>query len=212
MRALGDALFWVLEYLYSFFHNYGWAVIVLTALVRMFLWPLSRRQTKSMLAMQKINPQLKELQAKYKDQPEKMNQEMMTLYREHGVNPLGGCLPMLIQLPIIWALFSILRTYPYPVDNAGFYWISDLSKADPLFILPVLTVITQYVSQKQMATDPKQAQMMAAMPLVFGWMATRFPAGLALYWVAQNIVSIGQQWWDSRTLMPKGALAKDEGR
>lgn len=212
MKALGDALFWVLEFLYSYLNNYGWAIIALTVLVRMALWPLNRRQTKSMLAMKEINPKVKELQQKYKNQPEKLNKEMLALYREYGISPLGGCLPMLIQLPIVIALFNILRTYPYPVDSAGFLWISDLGKADPWYLLPLLTVITQYISQRQMTTDPKQAQMMVAMPLVIGWMAMRFPAGLALYWVVQNVVSIGQQWWDSRTLMPKGALAKDEGR
>ncbi|NMA54714.1 MAG: membrane protein insertase YidC [Firmicutes bacterium] len=211
MKTLGDALFWVLEFLYGYFKNYGWAIIVLTILIRMLLWPLTQRQTKSMLAMKEIQPKLQELQKKYKNQPEKLNKEMMALYREHGVSPLGGCLPMLIQLPIIIALFNILRTYPYPVDSAGFLWISDLGQKDPLYILPILTVVTQYISQKQMATDPKQAQMMKAMPLVIGWMATRFPAGLALYWVVQNAVSVGQQWWDSRSQMSKGALAKDEG-
>lgn len=212
MKALGDALFWVLEFLYSYLHNYGWAIIILTVLIRMLLWPLTRRQTKSMLAMKEINPKLQELQKKYKNQPEKLNKEMMALYKKHGISPLGGCLPMLIQLPILIALFNILRTYPYPVDSAGFLWIADLGQRDPWYILPVLTVITQYISQSQMSTDPKQAQMMMAMPLVIGWMATRFPAGLALYWVAQNAVSVFQQWWDSRTLMTKGELAKNEGR
>jgi YidC/Oxa1 family membrane protein insertase len=211
VKALGDALFWVLEFLYSYFHNYGWAIIALTVLIRMLVWPLTRRQTKSMLAMKEIQPKLQELQKKYKNQPEKLNKEMMALYREHGVSPLGGCLPMLIQLPILFALFSILRTYPYPVDSAGFLWITDLGQKDPLYILPILTVITQYISQRQMTTDAKQAQMMAAMPLVIGWMATRFPAGLALYWVVQNAVSVVQQWWDSQSLMSKGELAKDEG-
>ncbi|HHV07849.1 MAG TPA: membrane protein insertase YidC [Firmicutes bacterium] len=212
MKVLGDAIFWVLEFLYGYLHNYGWAIIALTVLIRMLVWPLTRHQTKSMLAMKTIQPKQQELQKKYKNQPEKLNKEIMALYRKHGVSPLGGCLPMLIQLPILFALFSILRTYPYPVDNAGFLWITDLGQKDPLYVLPILTVITQYISQKQMATDPKQAQMMMAMPFVIGWMATRFPAGLALYWVVQNAVSIFQQWWDSRTLMTKGALAKDEGR
>jgi len=210
VKALGDALFWILELLYSYFHNYGWAIIGLTLLVQLAVWPLTRRQTKSMLAMKELTPKLQELQKKYKNQPEKLNKEMLALYRAHGVNPFSGCLPLLLQFPILIALFNVLRTYPYPVDSAGFLWIPDLGKADPWYILPLLTVITTYISQKQVTTDPKQAQMLVAMPLLIGWMATRFPAGLALYWVVQNAVRIAQQWWDTRTLTAKGELARSE--
>ncbi|MDK2927948.1 MAG: hypothetical protein PWR31_1639 [Bacillota bacterium] len=212
MKALGDAMFWVLEFLYGYLHNYGWAIIGLTVLVQLVVWPLTRRQTRSMLAMKELTPKLQELQKKYKNQPEKLNKEMLALYKEHGVNPLSGCLPLLLQFPILIALFNVLRAYPYPVDAAGFLWIADLGKADPWYILPLLTVITTYISQKQVTSDPKQAQMLVAMPLVIGWMATRFPAGLALYWVVQNAVRIVQQWWDARTLVVKGELARSEER
>lgn len=212
MKALGDALFWILELLYGYFHNYGWAIIGLTLLVQLTVWPLTRRQTKSMLVMKELTPKLQELQKKYKNQPEKLNKEMLALYRTYGVNPLSGCLPVLLQFPILIALFNVLRSYPYPVDSAGFLWIPDLGKADPWYILPLLTVVTTYISQKQVTTDPKQEQMLVVMPLVIGWMATRFPAGLALYWVVQNAVRIAQQWWDARTLMAKGELARSEER
>ncbi|MGI6603752.1 MAG: YidC/Oxa1 family membrane protein insertase [bacterium] len=212
MKALGDAMFWVLEFLFGYFNNYGWAIIGLTVLVQMLVWPLTRGQTKSMLAMKELNPKLQELQKKYKDNPEKLNKEMMALYKAHGVNPLGGCLPLLLQFPILIALFNVLRVYPYPAGSAGFYWIPDLGQADPLYILPLLTVATTYLSSKQLSTDPKQSGMMVAMPLVLGWMAMRFPAGLALYWVVSNLVRFGQQWFDMRTLMVKGELAKNENR
>jgi YidC/Oxa1 family membrane protein insertase len=211
MQFLSDLMASILEFFYTYLGNWGYAIIGLTFVVRLIIWPLTIKQNKSLKRMQEIQPQLKKLQDKYKNNPEKLNKEMLALYQKHGVNPMGGCLPLLLQFPILIALFRVLQTMEY--TGGGVFirgWINDLSVPDPYYILPVLAAVTTYITQKQVATDPKQAQMMMFMPLLIGWFATRFPAGLALYWVASNIFGIIQHYLAGGQLALKGELAPDE--
>lgn len=182
--------------------SYGLAIILFTIAVKIVLFPLTRSQMNSMWAMQELQPKIKELQERYKNKPEKAQQAIMALYKEKGVNPMAGCLPLLIQMPIIFALFSSLRLFfdpklhpPYvDLTKAGFLWIENLGKADPI-ILPLLTVVMTFVQQyiTSMATsgriDPTQRTMLIVMPLFIGWIARTLPAGLALYWVVYSLFS-----------------------
>jgi YidC/Oxa1 family membrane protein insertase len=187
--------------------NYGLAIILMTIFIKIVLFPLTNMQFKSMLAMQGIQPKMKEIQARYKDTPEKMQAETMKLYKEHGVNPLGGCLPLLIQLPILMAFYSALQKFKYVIPaHAVFLWLPNLSSPDKTFILAILAGLTTYLQQKISTVDtkdPTQRSMLIVMPIFIAWMATRFAAGLALYWVVFNILSILQQLYVNKRNRPK---------
>ncbi len=183
--------------------NYGLAIILMTIVIKMLLYPLTVKQVKSMKAMQDIAPKMKALQEKYKDNKEKLQREMAQLYKDAGVNPLAGCLPLLIQMPFFIAIFFAIREYSY-VSDPSFLWIKNLAQgtslqdpSDPYYILPALAAITTYVSTKQTTTDPSQQNKMILMfmPIFIGWITITFPAGLGLYWVVSNIIQIIQQWW-----------------
>jgi len=190
--------------------NYGLAIILMTVLIKVILYPLTNSQLKSMRTMQELQPKLKELQAKYKDSPEKIQAETMKLYQEKGFNPLGGCLPLLVQMPILIAFYSALLKFKYTVPaHASFLWIPNLSQTDPWYLLPVLAAVTTYYQQRIStvdASDPTQRTMMMVMPLFIGWMATKFAAGLALYWVMFNILSILQQLYVNYKNKPAAAV------
>jgi YidC/Oxa1 family membrane protein insertase len=197
--------------------SYGLAIILLTVIVRVLLYPLSYKQMHSMLALQRLQPKMKELQEKYRKDPQKLQQKMMELYQEHGVNPLGGCLPMLIQLPILIALYSALLHFPYAVaEHARFLWVPSLSGKDPYLLLPILAGATTYwqmrVTPQTGGQEQMQRMMTLAMPLLFLWISSTLPAGLALYWVTFNLLSVGQQYLINRRLMAgKEAVQTDEG-
>ena len=181
------------------FMSYGWAIILLTILVKIALYPLTVKQVQSMKAMQELAPKMKALQEKYKDNPKAMQQKIGELYQKAGVNPLAGCLPMLIQMPILMGMYYALYNYKFEEGTEIFFWMQNLSAPDPLYILPLLSAVTTYVMQKQTATGgASEAQMkimMTVMPVFIGWLSMQFPAGLVLYWVTMNIVQIVQQWW-----------------
>lgn len=218
MEWLGDIMRAVLEFFYSFLGDWGLAILALTVAIRMVLWPLTHKQTVSMKRMQELQPEIKKLQEKYKKKPEKLNKEMMDLYRKHGASPWSGCLPLLLQLPILIGLFRGLHAMEYPAGQGAFLWLPDLSAPDPLYILPVLAGVTLYVSQKQMTVDPQQNKIMAFMPLLIAYFASQFPSGVALYFVVSNLVGILQHFIIGRRgpglkeeLAPeKGELASDE--
>lgn len=188
--------------------NFGWSIIVLTIIIKVLLYPLQHKSIVSMKRMQRVQPKVAAIKEKYKkarsdaDQRQKMNTEMMKLYQVEGINPASGCLPILLQLPILWAFYSLLGR-AIELRGAEFIlWIHDLSAKDPYYITPVLMTITMYIQQKMtpMSVDPIQKKMFLAMPFVFGWIFKEFPAGLVLYWLVQNILSILQQyimnrWW-----------------
>ncbi|MBC8014123.1 MAG: YidC/Oxa1 family membrane protein insertase [Sporomusaceae bacterium] len=203
--ALFDWAVGLLQELLTFFYNvtasmgfanYGIAIILITLAIKVVLYPLTVKQVQGMKAMQELQPKMKELQDKYKSNPEKLNKEMALLYKESGVNPLSGCLPLLVQMPILMGIFFAIRDYQY-AHLPSFLWISDLSGPDPLYIFPILSAVTTYIQQKQTATDmnPQTKIMMNVMPLFIGWISLTFPGGLVLYWVVSNIAQIVQQWW-----------------
>lgn len=181
------------------FPNYGLAILLFTVVVKMILFPLTATQVRSMKKMQEIQPKIKELQAKHKKDPQKAQQAVMELYQKAGVNPFAGCLPLLVQMPILFALFSSLRVFFDPVkhpayvnlDHAHFLWISNLGTPDP-WILPVLVAGFTFLQQKismGASNDQTQKTMLYVMPLMIGWFSRSFPSGLALYWVMYSIMS-----------------------
>ena len=181
---------------YIGFANYGVAIILMTIVIKILLYPLTVKQIKSMKAMQDLQPKMKELQEKFKDKPEKLQQEMAALYKNSGVNPLAGCLPLLAQMPILMGIFFAIRDYKY-IGDPTFFWLSNLSVADHSYVLPILSALTTYIQQKQTMNDdnPQTKMMMYFMPIFIGYISINFPSGLVLYWVVSNIAQIIQQWW-----------------
>jgi len=178
------------------FESYGIAIILMTIVVKMILYPLTIKQVKSMKGMQDMQPEMKKLQEKYKKSPEILQKEMAKLYKESGINPLAGCLPLVAQMPILMGMFYALRAFDY-VGDPSFLWVANLSDADPYYILPVLSALTTFIQQKQTTSEANQQMkmMMIFMPLFIGWISCTFPAGLVIYWVISNIMQILQQWW-----------------
>lgn len=180
--------------------NYGVAIILMTIVIKMLLYPLTVKQVKSMKAMQEMQPEMKKLQEKYKNKPAELQKEMASLYSKAGVNPLAGCLPLIAQMPILIGIFYAIRDYVYE-GSPTFFWVTNLSQADPYYILPVVSALTTYIQQKQTTVEVTQQtkMMMIFMPLFIGWISLTFPSGLVLYWVVSNIMQILQQWWMYRS-------------
>lgn len=207
LEILAAPLLDLLRWIYGYVGNYGVAIIILTIIVRLVLFPLTYKGMKSMKRMQQLSPRMKKLQAKYKNNKEKLNKEMMALYRKNRVNPLGGCLPMLLQLPVFFALYSSLSS-AVELRHAPFMlWISDLSQPDGLGITPLLMGASMYFQQKltpQTAMmDSTQAKVMQMLPFIFTIFTFTFPSGLTLYWVTSNILSIAQQQIINRIKTPE---------
>ncbi|WP_417915592.1 membrane protein insertase YidC [Candidatus Electronema sp. JM] len=207
LSPLARPMLWLLNFFHNIFGNYGIAIILLTCAVKGAFWPITHKGMKSMKNMQKIQPKVAKLREKFKDDPVKMNQEMMAMYKTYKVNPLGGCLPMLIQIPFFFALYRVLMA-AIELRHAPFLlWINDLSAPDRLMIgfdipvlhgIPVLTLLmggTMFLQQKMTPTtaDPQQAKMMQMMPVIFTVMFVNFASGLVLYWFVSNLLSILQQ-------------------
>lgn len=194
MDWLAGGLGWLLDGIVQFTGSYGISIILSTIIVRLLLYPLTLSQTKSMMAMREIQPELNELQKKYKDNPEEYQKRTMELYQKNKINPLGGCLPMLVQLPILWAFFRVLRDLPYG-EASKFLGIWVLSEPDKFYVLPLLAALTTYLQSKMTVTDSSQKSMLVAMPIMIGIFSLSFPSGLVLYWITSNIFSIAQQAW-----------------
>jgi len=194
--------------------SYGIAIIILTIIIKMALYPLSFKQMRSMVAMQRLQPKIKEIQDKWKNKdPKKMQQMIMDLYKEHNVNPMAGCLPLLIQMPILIALYRSLFGFPYiNADHASFIWVQNLSDKDPYFVLPALAGITTYLQSKMTTSmsDPTQRTMLYMMPVFIAWISSTVPAGLVLYWVIFNVVGIIQQYFINKqtAMIEEGASEK----
>ncbi|NTU43032.1 MAG: membrane protein insertase YidC [Nitrospirales bacterium] len=204
---LARPLFWFLKILYSVFHNYGVAIIILTILVRIPFLPLIAKGQKSMRKLQDIQPRMAEIREKYKSDPQRMQKEIMELYKTNKVNPMGGCLPMVLQIPVFFALYKVLLI-SIELRGAPFmFWIQDLSTKDPYYILPVVMGATMVIQQKMTPStmEPMQQKMMMIMPVVFTFMFLSFPSGLVVYWLVNNLLSIGQQFYMNRKLKAKGA-------
>jgi YidC/Oxa1 family membrane protein insertase len=186
----------LLHFLYQYIHNYGVAIIILTILIKLAFYPLSQKSYKSMSQMKKVQPKLAKLKEKHKDDKARLNKEMMDLYRTHKVNPFGGCLPMLVQIPVFFALYRALMV-AIELRHAPFvFWITDLSAKDPYYVTPLIMGATMFLQQKMTPStgDAMQAKMMLFMPIIFTFMFLNFPSGLVLYWLVNNILSIGQQY------------------
>ncbi|WP_027016258.1 membrane protein insertase YidC [Comamonas composti] len=193
---LAKPMYWLLDKLHSFLGNWGWSIVALVLLLKIAFYWLNAKAYSSMAKMKAINPKIQEMRERLKDKPQQMQQEMMRIYREEKVNPMGGCLPILVQIPVFMTLYWVLLS-SVEIRNAPWIgWITDLSAKDPYFILPVLMTLSSLLQTalNPAPPDPMQAKMMWIMPLVFSVMFFFFPAGLVLYWLTNNILSIAQQW------------------
>ena len=188
----------LMEFFYRLSGNWGVAILLLTLVVRLLLWPLMHQQFKAMAAMQRLKPYVDEINKKYKDDPEKKNQELMKLYAEHKVNPAAGCLPMFIQLPILFVLWRVIANYEF---GQGFLWIPDLALPDPYYLLPVLYVAVMIAQTLLMSQGNKEAiRQSLFMNLLFVYLVLQFPSGVTLYWVFSTLIGLLQQWMINRQL------------
>lgn len=197
----------LLRIIFDFTGSYGYAILLFTLLTRILLLPINIKQTQSTKKMNEISPKMKEIQTKYKNNPEKMNEKLMELYKEYNYNPASGCLPLLIQLPIIIALFGVLQNptkfvftpEEFAAISKSFWWLADLGKPDQFYILPVLSAVTTYLQTAMLSAkgnvDSSMKTMNTIMPLMIGYFTLKFPSGIALYWVFGNILTIIQQYF-----------------
>lgn len=211
LTVVAAPIFWALQAIYKLVGNWGWAIVVLTIILKLIFFPLSAASYKSMAKMRILTPRLMQLKERYADDKQRLNQEMMKLYQTEKVNPLGGCLPILVQIPVFIALYWVLLGAVEMRGAPWILWIKDLSAPDPFYILPIVMMASMFVQTKLNPTppDPIQAKVMMMMPLIFGVMFFWFPAGLVLYWVVNNILSIAQQWQITRMIEAGGKAAND---
>ena len=196
LTILAKPLYWLLDKIHSFLGNWGWAIVGLVLLLKIMFYWLNAKAYASMAKMKAVNPKIVEMRERLKDKPQQMQQEMLRIYREEKVNPMGGCFPIVIQIPVFIALYWVLLSSVEMRNAPWIGWIADLSSPDPFFILPVLMTLSSLLQTalNPAPPDPMQAKMMWIMPLVFSVMFFFFPAGLVLYWLTNNILSIAQQW------------------
>jgi YidC/Oxa1 family membrane protein insertase len=193
---IAEPLLFVLKFFYKYTHNYGIAIILLTVIIKVLFYPLTRKQYESMKDLQKLQPKMKDLREKFKNDKERLNKEVMDLYRTHKINPLGGCWPVLLQIPVFFALYRALLN-SIELRHAPFmFWIRDLAEKDPCYITPLIMGATMFLQQKMTPTagDPAQQKMMMLMPVVFTFLFLNFPSGLVVYWLVNNVITIGQQY------------------
>jgi YidC/Oxa1 family membrane protein insertase len=202
LKWLAMPLLWVLNFIHNYISNYGVAIILLTLLIKIIFWPLGNISYKSMNEMKNLQPKIAELKEKYKKDQAKISQETMALYRIHKVNPFGGCLPIVIQIPVFFGLYKALLYSIELRHSPFFWWIQDLSAKDPYYITPIIMGLTQFIQQKMTPTmgDPMQAKIMLLMPIIFTFFFLNFPSGLVIYWLFNNILSIGQQYYMNKKL------------
>lgn len=213
VKAVAKPIFYVLRFLYEFTHNYGITIILLTLSIKLMFVPLQYKSYKSMKQMQVIQPKVLALQTKFKDDRERLNKELIKLYKDHKVNPVGGCLPMVLQMPVFVALFNILYM-TIDLRQAPFMlWIKDLSVQDPYYVLPIIMGATMVIQQKITPTtmDPTQAKIMLFLPVFMTFLFVNFPAGLVLYWLTNNVLTITQQVVTERLFAKKWQVAAVQG-
>jgi YidC/Oxa1 family membrane protein insertase len=219
LTILAKPIFWLLEKIHTYVGNWGWSIILLTILIKLVFFPLSAASYKSMARMKEVQPRLMVMKEQFKGEPQKLNQAMMEMYRKEKINPLGGCLPVVIQIPVFIALYWVLLSSVELRGAPWILWVHDLSLPDtsisdlvgltsvPIGILPIIMAISMFVQTKLNPTppDPIQAKVMMYMPLIFSVMFFFFPAGLVLYWVVNNLLSIAQQWQINQMFAKKPA-------
>ncbi|HJV87585.1 MAG TPA: membrane protein insertase YidC [Noviherbaspirillum sp.] len=196
LTIVAKPIFWLMTQIHKVLGNWGWTIIVLTILIKLAFFPLSAASYRSMAKMKTVTPKMQNIRERYKSDPAKMNQAMMDLYRTEKINPLGGCLPIVVQIPVFIALYWVLLASVEMRNAPWLGWIHDLASPDPFYILPVVMAVSMFVQTKLNPTppDPVQAKVMMVMPIVFSVMFFFFPSGLVLYWVVNNVLSITQQW------------------
>jgi len=202
LTFLAKPIFWLLEFLHRIVGNWGWAIVLLTVIIKAAFYPLSAASYKSMARMKEVTPRMMKLREQYGDDKAKLNAAMMELYKNEKINPLGGCLPILVQIPVFISLYWVLLASVEMRNAPWMLWVQDLATPDAWFILPVLMMATMWIQYKLNPTppDPVQAKVMMFMPLIFGVMFFFFPAGLVLYWLTNNILSIAQQWYVTKQI------------
>ena len=205
LTFLSKPLFWLLDKIYSFVGNWGWAIILLTLLIKLAFYKLSETSYRSMAKMKQFSPKIQSIRERYGSDRQKMNQAMMDMYRQEKINPLGGCWPILIQIPVFIALYWVLLE-SVELRQANFiFWLDDLSAKDPYYVLPLIMGVSMYFQQKlnPAPPDPMQAKVMQMLPIIFTAFFAFFPSGLVLYWVVNNLLSIAQQWKITKTITSK---------
>jgi YidC/Oxa1 family membrane protein insertase len=196
LTILAKPLYWLMDKLHGFLGNWGWSIMALVLVIKIAFYWLQAKGYESMAKMKAVNPRVMAMRERLKDNPQQMQQEMMKLYREEKVNPIGGCLPILVQVPVFIALYWVLLSSVEMRHAPWIGWIQDLSAKDPFYILPVVMTLTTMLQTalNPVPPDPMQAKLMWFMPLIFSVMFFVFPAGLVLYWITNNVLSIAQQW------------------
>jgi len=218
--GIAEILLILIKFIHKYVPNWGFSIILLTLLIKIVFFPLTYSSTKSMAKMQELQPKIKALRAKYKKarqditQRRQMNEEMMRLYKEHGINPAGGCLPILIQIPVFWGFFRLLVVAIEFRHSPFILWIKDLSVKDPYYVTPILMGVTQFISQKMTPTsaDPAQARLMLIMPVIMTVVFMNFQSGLVLYWLTNNLLQIGQQYIMNRMMGKKKRVSHAKKR
>jgi YidC/Oxa1 family membrane protein insertase len=202
LTIIAKPIFWLMMYIYAFVGNWGWTIILLTLLIKLMFFPLSAASYRSMAKMKAVTPKMTAIRERHQGDPQAMNREMMTLYKTEKINPLGGCLPIVIQIPVFISLFWVLLASVEMRGAPWLGWIHDLTAPDPFYILPVMMAVSMFIQTKLNPTppDPLQAKIMMFMPIAFSVMFFFFPSGLVLYWVVNNVLSIAQQWLITRNL------------
>ncbi|SDO62726.1 membrane protein insertase YidC [Pseudomonas jinjuensis] len=205
---IAQPIFWLLQHIHSLLGNWGWSIILLTVIIKLAFFPLSAASYKSMARMRAVSPKMQQIKEQHGDDRQKMSQAMMELYKKEKINPLGGCLPILVQMPVFLSLYWVLLESVELRQAPWLGWIIDLSVKDPFFILPIIMGGTMLIQQMLNPTppDPMQAKVMKLMPIMFTFFFLWFPAGLVLYWVVNNVLSIAQQWYITRQI--EGAAKK----
>jgi YidC/Oxa1 family membrane protein insertase len=197
LTFLAKPIFWLLKFLHGIVGNWGWAIVLLTVLIKAAFYPLSAASYKSMARMKEVTPRMMKLREQYGDDKQKLNTAMMELYKTEKINPLGGCLPILVQIPVFISLYWVLLASVEMRNAPWILWVQDLATPDPWLILPAIYMALMWIQYKLNPTppDPVQAKVMMFMPLIFGVMFFFFPAGLVLYWVVNQVLSLAQQWY-----------------
>jgi YidC/Oxa1 family membrane protein insertase len=197
---IAQPLFWLLKWLHKLVGNWGWSIVLVTVIIKLAFYHLSATSYRSMANMRRMAPRLQSLKERYGDDKQRLNQAMMELYKKEKINPLGGCLPILVQIPVFISLYWVLLESVELRQAPFILWIHDLSIKDPYYVLPVLMGISMFIQQRLNPTppDPIQAKVMMALPFVFTVFFAFFPAGLVVYWVVNNTLSIAQQWYITR--------------
>jgi YidC/Oxa1 family membrane protein insertase len=202
LTVIAKPIFWLMQQIHKVIGNWGWTIIALTVLIKLVFFPLTAASYRSMAKMKTVTPKMQSIRERHKGDPQKMNQAMMELYKTEKINPLGGCLPILIQMPVFIALYWVLLASIEMRNAPWIGWIHDLASPDPFYILPVVMAASMFLQTKLNPTppDPMQAKMMMWMPIIFSVMFFFFPAGLVLYWVVNNVLSIAQQWFINKKM------------